>query len=117
MLEFLPEDVRNGLQAAQIKAARRSARLCVHVGEAVYPILRMWETGFAVDARRTPKLRGLIDVFDGPRHVSQALIIAADETAGEMIYEFKRETMIPSQPIRDFAEDKQRPDGYLSAPR
>ena len=116
MLEFLPEDIRRGIDSARIKAERRGSRLCVHVGEAIFPLLRLWDGGFAVDTKRVPKLRGLVDVYDGPRHISQCLIIAASEDAGEMSYEFKRETIITQNPIRDYVEDRVLPDGYLPRP-
>lgn len=53
MLEFLPEDIRRGLLMAQERAARRTRRLSVHIGEAVFPLLRLWEG----DSRSTPSAR------------------------------------------------------------
>lgn len=117
MFQFLPEDVQKGLEAAQRRAQRKGSRLSVHVGDLVLPILRLWETGFAVDARTAPRLRGFVDIFDGPRHVSNALIIAASEDGDDMIYEFKRDTQIPQAPIRDYVDDRAPLGGYLSAPR
>ena len=114
MLEHLPEDIRAGLDAAQRRAARRGSRLCVHVDDQVYPILKLWETGFSVDPHRVPRLRGLVDIYDGPRHISQALIIAADAQGGQMTYDFKRETVVPDTPVRDYAEEKPAPVGFLT---
>lgn len=116
MLEFLPEDIRRGLEAAQKRAQRKGSRLSVHVGEAAFPILRLWETGFAVDPAICPRLRGLVDIFDGPRHISRALIIAASEEGGEMAYDFKRETPITDRPILDYVEDRDPIGGYLPRP-
>ena len=116
MFEFLPEDIRRGLEAAQARALRKGSRLSVHVGDEVYPILRLWETGFSVDARKIPPLRGFVDIYDGPRHISQALIIAASEDGHDVTYEFKRETVINATPIRDYAEDRPGPSGYLPSP-
>lgn len=116
MLEHLPEDIRRGLDAARTRAARKGSRLCVHVNDAVFPILRLWEGGFAVETRRVPQLRGLIDIFDGPRHISQCLIIASETDGAEMSYEFKRATAITSTPILDYAEDKPAPFGFLPRP-
>lgn len=116
MLEFLPEDIRKGLEAAQARAARKGSRLCVHVNDAVYPIQTLWDGGFSVDSRRVPKLRGFVDIYDGPRHISRALIIAASTDARVMTYEFKRETQVTERPIRDYAEDRQGPTGYLPNP-
>lgn len=114
MLEFLPEDIRKGLEAAQARAARKGSRLCVHVGDAVFPIVRLMDEGFTVDATRVPRLRGFVDIFDGPRHLSRALIIAASEDGATMTYEFKRETPVAERPIRDYAEDRTAPAGYLT---
>ncbi len=116
MFEFLPEDIRRGLEAAQARALRKGSRLSVHVGDAVYPILRLAETGFTVDNRRIPALRGFVDIYDGPRHLSQALIIAASEDGAEMTYEFKRETVIHTAPVRDYADERPAPRGYLPRP-
>ncbi len=116
MFEVLPEDIRRGIEAAHRRAQRKGTRLSVHMGDAAFPILRLWETGFAVDPARCPRLRGLVDIFDGPRHISQALIIAASEDEGEMVYDFKRETVVADGPIRDYAEDRDMPGGYLPRP-
>lgn len=112
MFETLPEDIRRGLEAARKRAQRQHSRLCVHVNDAIFPILRLWETGLAVDARRVPPLRGLVDVYDGPRHVSQCLIIASQADGDETCYEFKRSTAITDLPVRDYADDD-RPQAIL----
>ena len=106
MFESLPEDIRRGIAAAQKRAQRKSSRLSVQVGDQVLPILRLWDNGFSVDAERSPRLRGLVDIFDGPRH----------EEAGEMTYEFKRDTIIAQTPIRDYVEDRGPTAGYLTGP-
>jgi hypothetical protein len=93
MSEFLPKEVREGLEIARKQTMRKKSRLRVRVGEHDFTILRYWHDGFALDAEDTPKLRGLVDVYDGSRHISQCLIVASEEDAGEMVYEFKRETM------------------------
>lgn len=116
MIEFLPEDVRRGLEAAQKRALRKGSHLSVHVGDESWPILRLGETGFSVDAERIPPLRGFVDIYDGPRHLMQALIIAVAEENGEMTYEFKRETVIHKGPVLDYAVETPAPDGYLPSP-
>ena len=118
MLEFLPEDIRKGLRQAMDRQARRSVRLSVHVGDAAFPVLRLWDGGFEVDSTRTPRLRGLVDLYDGPRHLSQCLIVAAAEGNGTMTYEFKRETAVLDRAPRDYAEDRddRAPGGLLPRP-
>ena len=76
MLEFLPNYVREGLEAARKRDQKRKSRLRVQVGDTVYPVLRFWDNGFALDADFSPgKLRGLVDVYDGSRHVFQLSLI------------------------------------------
>jgi hypothetical protein len=116
MLEHLPEDIRRGLEAARSRNQRSRSRLCVHVNDAVFPVLRLWETGFAVSARRVPAMRGLVDIYDGPRHLSQCLIIASEDDGTEMTYDFKRATTITENPVRDYAVDSNAPFGYLPRP-
>ena len=116
MLEFLPEDIRKGLMAAQTRALRKSSRLSVHVGDQVWPILRLWDTGFSVDSARIPPLRGFVNIYNGPRHILQALVINAGDDHGETTYEFKRETAVLSAPARDYALDRAEAAGFLPRP-
>jgi hypothetical protein len=116
MLEFLPEDIRRGLLMAQSRRARGARRLSVHLNDAVFPLLRLWDGGFAVETERTPRLRGLVDVYDGPRHLSQCLIVAAAIEGDHTIYEFKRETAVNDRAPLDYAPDDARPTGYLTGP-
>lgn len=116
MLEHLPEDIRRGLEEARRRDRRRRSRLSLHVDGEVVPLLRMWDDGFALDAECAPGLRGLVDIYDGPRHIAQCLIIASALDGAEMTYEFKRATTVADGPARDFGEDAERPSGYLPAP-
>jgi hypothetical protein len=113
MMEHLPEDIRRGLVAARREAERKSTRLCVHLGDAVFPIRRLWGDGFAVDAARAPRLRGVVDIFDGPRHLLHALIIASELDEGEMRYEFKQVTVAGTRPARDYADERPEHSGFL----
>ena len=102
MLEFLPEDIRAGLDVARKRKLKSQSRLRVRVGTETFPLLRYWDEGFALDLEGAPNLRGLVDVFDGENHVSQCLIIASAEDAGEIIYEFKRVTIASDMPPLDY---------------
>lgn len=103
MSDHLSESLRAEMRAAHLKNRRkRRHRLTIHVGEEAYPILRMFESGFEVERERTPHLRGLVDIFDGPRHLTQALIVATGEDDGVMRYEFKRNTMAADRAPLDF---------------
>jgi hypothetical protein len=113
MLEFLSKEVREGLEAARKRDRTRKTRLRVQLGEAVFPVIRMWEDGLALDAERTPRLRGLVDVYDGSRHICTALIIASSIENGELICDFKRSTPAEDHPALDFWRDENAPAGYL----
>jgi hypothetical protein len=113
MLEFLPEEVRLGLEAARNRDQRRRSRLRVQVGEAVYPLRRLWDDGLALDASLAPHLRGLVDVFDGSRHIFQCLIVASTVEGGELVCDFKRSTAVSDRPPRDFSLDESAPVALL----
>ncbi|MEY4695973.1 MAG: hypothetical protein RIT14_401 [Pseudomonadota bacterium] len=114
MYEFLSKEVREGLDAARKRELKKTSRLRVHVGAAVYPVLRFWDEGFALDADLTPHLRGLVDVYDGARHIFQCLIVASSTSeAGELICEFKRSTAVLDRPALDYWRDENLPVAYL----
>ena len=113
MLEFLPKDIADGLAMARSREATRKSRLRVQVGEAVFPVLRFWHDGFAMDAAMTPKLRGLVDVYDGANHIFQCLIVASTTEDGELVCEFKRSTAVLDRPALDYWRDENAPVGYL----
>lgn len=113
MSEYLPKEVREGLEAARKSALLKSSRLCVHVGEDVYRVLRLWEGGFAMDVEDAPKLRGLVDLYDGPRHLYQCLIVASDDDGGERVFDFKRATVAADSAPRDYVLDRPEPTALI----
>lgn len=113
MLEFLPKEVRDGLDAARMRALKKKSRLRVQVGDAVFPVLRFWEDGMALDASLTPHLRGLVDVYDGANHIFQCLIVATAEESGELVCSFKRSTMVIDRPALDYWRDENAPVALL----
>lgn len=113
MLEFLPQEVREGLEAARKRAMRRRSRLRAQVGDAVFPVLRFWDDGMALDASLATHLRGHVDVFDGARHLFRCLIVASNVENGQLICDFKRSTAVASAPPLDFWKDENAPVGYL----
>ncbi|NNE79826.1 MAG: hypothetical protein HKN18_06085 [Silicimonas sp.] len=102
MSEFLPKEVREGLEQARKHKLRKKSRMKVRVGDQSFTILRYWDDGFALDADDAPQLRGLVDLYDGGRHLSQCLIIASEEDGGEMVFEFKRATVAADQAPLDY---------------
>ncbi|MDB6454577.1 hypothetical protein [Falsirhodobacter sp. 20TX0035] len=114
MLEYLTEDLRDGLRQAAARTRRRS-RLHVQLGEAVFPVTRMWATGLAVGADRLTHLRGLVDLYDGPRHIGHCLIVASVLEGEELVCEFKSFQPISDGPPVDFERTGEPVAGYLPA--
>lgn len=92
MSEFLPKEVREGLVMARKQTLRKKSRMRVTTGDQTFTILRYWDNGFSLDADEAPHMRGLVDLYDGSRHLSQCLIVASEEEGGERVFEFKRAT-------------------------
>lgn len=106
MEAYFSKEVMDGLRRADAVAERKKSRLRVHAGNEVFPVQRSWADGFAVDRSVVPDLRGLVDLYDGARHLSQCLIIGSEAEGDVMTYEFKRKT-----PHADSAPlDYERPD-------
>ncbi|WP_444667538.1 hypothetical protein [Cereibacter changlensis] len=113
MLEYLPQHIRDGLDAARKSELKRQSRLRVRVGGTELPVLRLWEGGLALDADQMPQLRGLVDLYDGARHVCHCLIVLSTVENGELICEFKRATPASETAALDFWKDENAPVGYL----
>lgn len=114
MSTFMSREVREGLAAARLAALKKSSRLRVVTDDAQYRVLRLWQGGFAVEAETTPPLRGLVDLYDGAKHLYQCLIVASDAEAGEMCYEFKRSTVASDQAPLDYYKDPETPVALLT---
>lgn len=113
MIEFLSKELREGFELARKRQNARKSRLRVQIGVEVYPILRLWDDGLALDADQLPHLRGLVDVFDGARHLSQCLIVASTVENGQLICNFKRSTPVTDRPPLDFWRDENAPVALL----
>ena len=115
MSEFFSKELREGLAQARKLAAKKHARLRVQVGDEVFPVLRSWDNGFALDAEDAPHMRGLVDLYEGGRHTAQCLIIASEEERGEMRYEYKRTTTTHDHAPLDFAQDEDAPVALIGS--
>jgi hypothetical protein len=109
MSEYLPREVRAGLELARKANRKKRSRLNVRVGDQSFVILRHWDEGFALDKEDAPRLRGLVDLYDGARHLSQCLIVASAEEADEMVYEFKWATRATDIAPLDYIRDETAP--------
>lgn len=114
MTTYMSKEVRQGLEAARLAGLKKASRLRVLAGDDFHPVLRMWQTGFAVEAATVAPLRGLVDLYDGGVHLYQCLIIASGTEAGEMRYEFKRSTVAADTAPLDFYRDPKAPVALLA---
>lgn len=86
---FLP----NGFQpsARTGLSSRTRPRACsVKAGEAVFPVLRIWDGGFAVAADLVPVLSGLVDLYDGTEHLGQYAIRRCETAMSERSFVVRR---------------------------
>ena len=107
-------EVLAGLSKARADALRTSKRLRVSVGEEVYPIIRMWDGGFAMSAENTPNLRGTVEVCDGARVLHECLIICSEQNGPEITYEVKRLQRADGERPLDFARADDAPVALLT---
>ncbi|MGC1503237.1 MAG: hypothetical protein WA782_03755 [Sulfitobacter sp.] len=115
MEAMLSKEILAGLEAARSKNLRRTSRLHLEVNGRMYPVLRMWKTGFSIAAQDAPTLRGLVDLYEGGDHLFQCLIVASEEEADEMQFEFKRATAVATAAALDFERAIDAPVALLTA--
>lgn len=113
MSTYVSKEISAELDAARIAGLKKTSRLRVEIGDNTYKILRLWRDGFTVEAETTPQLRGLVDIYDGANHLYQCLIIADQDEAGEMRYEFKRSTASADRAPLDFYRAPDAPIALL----
>lgn len=116
MEAFISKEIQAGLDQARTDAMKESSRLRVNLGTKVLPVLRMWKTGFAMEAD-APALRGFVDLYDGSIHLFQCLIVTSEEERGERRYEFKRATAVVEKPAVDFEIPENAPVGLIADTR
>lgn len=116
MSTFLPPEVQAGLDAARKAALKRASRIRIQVDDTIYPVLRSWEGGFALDGDSAPTLRGRVDLYDGTRLLSHCLIIASEEEHGELRFEYKRMTDVTGEQPLDFYRAPDAPIALLDGP-
>jgi hypothetical protein len=109
-------EVQAGLDRARLEVMKKSSRLRVSADGQTRPVIRMWKTGFAMEAAGPP-LRGLVDIYDGSVHLFQCLIVTSDEEAGERRYAFKRATAVSEKPAVDFEISRDAPVGLIEDAR
>ena len=113
MMTVLPSEVQAGLDQARKRALKRSSRLAIEAGGRRLKVLRLLDDGFAVDAESVPHLRGLVDLYDGARHLSRCLVVASEEEGGEIRYEVKQMTAAADVQPLDYARAEDAPVGLI----
>jgi hypothetical protein len=86
----------------------------VHVGDDVFRVTKTFDNGFCIPADLDTDLRGLVDVYDGPKHLFQCLIVCAELSDDEVHYEYKRSTEVVDQPPVDFVRAEDAPIALLA---
>lgn len=113
MTTFVPKEIQDGLDKARLAALTSKARLRLVANGTGHPILRIWKSGFALEAETAPHLRGLVDIYDGAIHHFQCLIVASEEANGEKRFEFKRLTAVSDRAARDFEVAQDAPKALV----
>ena len=96
------------MDKAREEAAIRNSDLTMRSGGQSWPILRLWDKGFALASSNLPTLRGFVDIHEGDAHLCQALIVASELVGQEVHCTFKRMTAIRDTAPLDF-EAQQTP--------
>lgn len=113
MTEFLSREMLAEMEAARKLALKKRSRLRILTGEETYPVLRMLPEGFTLDADQVAHLRGLVDLYDGARHLAQCLIMASDVAGGELVCTMKWTRRTTDVAPLDYVRDDSAPIGYL----
>lgn len=114
MTTFLSAEVQAGLEEARKRGLHKSRRLRVEAGNQSYSVIRAWEGGFALRAETAPHLRGLVDLYDGARHLSRCLIVASEQDGPEMRFELKVVNEAASEQPVDFERADDAPVALIS---
>ncbi|MEQ9694550.1 hypothetical protein [Shimia sp. SDUM112013] len=114
MTTFLPKDVQAGLDEARKKSLKKSSRLRVEADGQSFRVLKFRGDGFSLDIEDAPHLRGLVDLYDGGRHLSQCLIVASEAEGDLMHYEFKRATAAADNAPVDFFRGENAPVALIT---
>ena len=105
MSTFLSKDILAGLEAAQKTDSKRQNRFRIEFNKKHYPVIRLTKSGFCVEAKKAPMIRGLVDLYDRDKHLKQCLIVASKEENGIVHFDFKRNTTTQTSAPKDFFQE------------
>ena len=114
MDSFISEEVRSGLEQARKRALKSSNRICVHMGDSVFRVTQVTSGGFSLPADVGEELRGLVDIYDGPKHLCQCLIVCSQADGDQVHYEYKRTTAVGNQAPVDYVLAEDAPVALLT---
>lgn len=117
MTTFISKDIQSALDEERIRRARKSTGITVRASGEHYPVLRFWKTGFALESGIAPRLRGLVDLYEGDIHLCQCLVVASEEIDRECRFEFKRMTAVSDRPAADFERPANAPVALIASIR
>ena len=113
MTHFLSKEVLEGLELARKRSIRKKNRLRVRFDDEAFTIVRMSENGFELKRENTDHLRGLVDIYEGSRHLYQALIVATEDEGELRHFDFKRMTPASDRPALDYIRKTDAPVALL----
>jgi SUMO ligase MMS21 Smc5/6 complex component len=61
-----------------------------------------------LEADLTTHLHGLVNVYDGARHILECLIVASEVENGQLVCSFKRSTLVENKAPLDYFEPRER---------
>ena len=105
MSTFLSKDVLSGIEVAQKTSLKKKNRLRVEFNKNHFPVMWLTQNGFCVEAEMDPMIRGLVDLYDGDKHLKQCLIVASKEENGVVHFDFKRKTATQNSAPKDFYQE------------
>tara|TARA_B100000902_G_scaffold120694_1_gene120960 strand:- start:49 stop:399 length:351 start_codon:yes stop_codon:yes gene_type:complete len=106
MSTFLSKDVLAGIEAAQKTSLKKKNRLRVEFNKNNFPVMGLTKNGFCVAAEMAPMIRGLVNLYDGDKHLKQCLIVASKEENGIIHFDFKRTTATQTSAPKDFHQER-----------
>ncbi len=109
MTTHLSADVQAGLDAARDAALLKSQRMRIVADGVSYRVLRAWTGGISVAAADAPPQRGLVELYDGQRHLAHCLIMASGEEDGEILFDFKQRSDASGEQPLDFVRAPDAP--------
>ena len=109
----LDEEPRNEVDPPLRLAPLETTGLRVVSGHVSWPIRRIWSDGFSLAIGQ--QIRGLVDVFDGERHVFSCLACENGTDGDEQLFVIQQRNKGHAHAPRDFASEADVPAGALAA--